>query len=40
MKVMSSDMKKLPVGISTLAKIRADDFVYVDKTRHVSSLVN
>jgi len=25
-------MKKLPIGISTLAEIRANDYVFIDKT--------
>ena len=33
-------MKKLPIGISTLRKIRADDYVYIDKTHHVDQLAN
>ena len=33
-------MKKLPIGISTLEKIRADDYIYIDKTHHVAQLVN
>ena len=33
-------MKKLPIGISTLAKIRAEDYIYVDKTHHVAKLFN
>ncbi|QTR46019.1 ATP-binding protein [Thiothrix litoralis] len=32
-------MKKLPIGVSTLAKIMADDCVYVDKTAYVHELV-
>ena len=32
-------MKKLPIGISTLEKIRDDDFIYIDKTHHVANLV-
>ena len=31
-------MKKLPIGISTLEKIR-DDYVYIDKTHHIANLV-
>lgn len=33
-------MKKLPIGISTLEKIRNDEYVYVDKTPHVVTLAN
>ena len=33
-------MKKLPIGISTLAEIRANDYVFIDKTRHVANLVS
>lgn len=32
-------MKKLPIGISTLAKMVEGDYVYVDKTAYVRSLV-
>lgn len=32
--------KKLPIGIQTFAKIREDDFYYVDKTHFVSKLVS
>ncbi len=32
-------MKKLPIGVSTLQKIRDDDCVYVDKTAYVQQLV-
>lgn len=32
-------MKKLPIGISTLQKIRDDNCVYVDKTAYVQQLV-
>lgn len=31
-------MKKLPIGISTLEKIRNENFVYIDKTQHVVRL--
>ncbi len=31
-------MKNLPIGINTLAKIRADNAVYIDKTALISSL--
>ena len=33
-------MKRLPIGISTLAEIRANDYVFIDKTRHVANLVS
>ena len=33
-------MKKLPIGISTLAKIIVENCVYVDKTKHVANLAN
>jgi len=29
---MSSDRRKLPIGIQTFAKIRSEDYYYVDKT--------
>ncbi len=32
-------MKKLPIGISTLSKIRKDDYAYVDKTKIVLVLI-
>ncbi len=32
-------MKKLPIGVSTLQKIRDDNCVYVDKTQYVQQLV-
>ena len=32
-------MKKLPIGVSTLQKIRDDDCVYVDKTAYVQQLI-
>jgi len=32
-------MKKLPIGIQTFAKIREDDFVYVDKTPLIYQMV-
>ena len=31
-------MQKLPIGISTLAKIRDNDFAYVDKTAYIYQL--
>lgn len=33
-------MKKLPIGISTLANMFEDDYVYIDKTHHVHKLVD
>ena len=33
-------MKKLPIGFSSLEKMRKDNYIYVDKTRHVANLVN
>lgn len=33
-------MKKLPIGISTLDNIRRDDYIYIDKTHHISNLVD
>jgi hypothetical protein len=33
-------MKKLPIGISGLEKIVTDNYLYVDKTRHIYNLVN
>lgn len=33
-------MKKLPIGISGLSEIITNDYVYVDKTRHVYNLVD
>ena len=33
-------MKKLPIGISTLEKIRNENYVYIDKTHHVANLFN
>ncbi len=33
-------MKQLPIGISTLAEVRANNYIFVDKTKHVHSLVN
>ena len=32
-------MKKLPIGISTLEEVRAKDYVFIDKTKHVFNLV-
>ena len=36
---MEHDMKKLPVGIQTFRKIIEEDCVYIDKTRHIYSLI-
>lgn len=33
-------MKQLPIGISTLEKIRAEDYSYADKTHHVAKLAS
>ncbi len=33
-------MKQLPIGISTLAEVRAKNYAFVDKTKHVYNLVN
>nr|MBL0701094.1 AAA family ATPase [Desulfobacterales bacterium] len=33
-------MKKLPIGIQTFAKIRQDNFYYIDKTDLVKKLVD
>jgi hypothetical protein len=33
-------MKKLPVGLQDFAKIRQQDFVYVDKTAQILNLIN
>lgn len=33
-------MKKLPIGISTLANILNDGYVYVDKTPYVQMLTD
>lgn len=32
-------LKKLPIGIQTFAKIREDDYLYVDKTGHIANLI-
>lgn len=34
------NMKKLPIGISSFEKIITENYVYIDKTRHVDQLVN
>ena len=33
-------MKQLPIGISTLSEVRAKNYIFVDKTKHVYNLVN
>ena len=33
-------MKKLPIGLSTLKKIREEGYLYIDKTHHVANMVN
>ena len=33
-------MKKLPIGIQDFAKLRRNDYLYVDKTEHVYRLIN
>ncbi|WP_119345000.1 ATP-binding protein [Facilibium subflavum] len=33
-------MKKLPIGLSSFERIMTDNYVYVDKTRHIYNLVN
>ena len=35
-----SEVKKLPIGISTLSEIRAKNYVYIDKTCHIEQLVD
>ena len=32
-------MKKLPIGISTFEKIRSDNYIYIDKTKEILSLI-
>ena len=32
-------MKKLPIGIQTFAKFIQDNYLYVDKTRHIADLI-
>ena len=32
-------MKKLPIGLQTFRKLIEDDYVYVDKTRHILELI-
>ena len=33
-------MKQLPIGISTLSEVRAKNYAFVDKTKHVFNLIN
>lgn len=33
-------MKKLPIGISSLSKLREENYIYIDKTHHVANLFN
>jgi hypothetical protein len=33
-------LKNLPIGIQTFAKIREDNFVYIDKTAQILDLAN
>ena len=33
-------MKKLPIGISSFEKIITENYVYIDKTKHIDQLVN
>ncbi len=35
----NTSRKKLPIGIQTFAKIREDDYYYVDKTPHILRLI-
>ena len=37
---MSTNKKKLPIGIDDFAKLRQDDFYYVDKTGLIRDLLN
>ena len=32
-------MKKLPLGIQTFSEIIKEDYLYVDKTRHIAELM-
>jgi len=32
-------MKKLPIGIQTFAEIIKEEYLYVDKTRHIAELI-
>ena len=32
-------MKELPIGVSSLERIIADDFVYIDKTKAIYELI-
>ena len=36
----SIKLKKLPIGLSTLKKIREEGYLYIDKTHHVANMVN
>ena len=33
-------MKKLPIGISTLTSMRANDYLYIDKTHHLKQMLD
>lgn len=33
-------LAKLPIGIQTFAKMREENYVYVDKTRHIKDLID
>src|SRR5690606_26726788 len=39
MNTLTLPRKKLPIGIQTFAKIREDDYYYVDKTPHALNLI-
>ncbi len=32
-------MKKLPLGLQTFSKLREENYVYVDKTKHIYQLI-
>ncbi|RKZ49451.1 MAG: hypothetical protein DRR16_05975 [Candidatus Parabeggiatoa sp. nov. 3] len=32
-------MKKLPLGIQTFSEIIKEDYIYVDKTKHIAELI-
>ncbi len=32
-------MKKLPLGIQTFAELIQEDYLYIDKTRHIADLI-
>ncbi|HRF57043.1 MAG TPA: AAA family ATPase, partial [Campylobacterales bacterium] len=32
-------MKKLPIGIQSLEKIRSDNYIYIDKTKEALDLI-